>query len=155
MNFKPVATHGAALIAAALFSSYPARSQDLFRAASAASEMRKGPVVASPHALEEFPWLAHPEFLHSGIKPATPESIKNNSALSNSPRIREEYPDLARSNVPGKFGNSVRLKTIRENSALANSPRMVEEFPELRFEISSSELPRLAGANVVLRRSRQ
>jgi hypothetical protein len=137
MKTKTLSTLGSVAVAAAFFSTQTVRAQDLTAAAVAASNIRKGPVLASPHDLEEFPWLTRPGVPQLKIgrrQPAVPDAIRNNQALSNSPRVREEYPALTRVEQPPKSGESAQLRQVRQNVALANSPRVREEFPELQRE---------------------
>jgi len=137
MKTKALSILGAAAVAAAFFSTQTVRAEDLTAAAEAASKIRKGPVLATPHDLEEFPWLTRTGVLQLKIgqrHPAVPDAIRNNQALTSSPRVREEYPALTRVEQPLKSGESAQLKEVRQNAALANSPRVREDFPELQRE---------------------
>jgi hypothetical protein len=138
MKSNAMSVLGKAAIAAAVFLDQALRADDLFAEAEAASKIKGGPVMASPHGLEEYPWLTRSvaQFTFNLGFPAVPEAIKNNRALANNPRVREEYPALTRVEQPAKIGESAQLRKVRQNAALANSPRMREDFPELQRESS-------------------
>lgn len=137
MKTKVIIFAGAAAVAC--LATQTVCGEDFFAAAEAASKITRGPVLASPHGLEEFPGLTLQLASQSKIRAQgnlIPESVKSNSALVNSPRIREDYPALSRVAQPAKTGESVALARIRQNAALANSPRVREEFPELQLKDS-------------------
>ena len=137
MRTKALFILGVAAVAAVIFTTPTVQADDLSAAADAASKITKGPVLASPHYLEDFPWLTRPggPQLKIGQRfPAAPDTIRNNQALAHSPRVREDYPALTRVEQPLKSGESAQLKEVRQNAALANSPRVREDFPELQRE---------------------
>lgn len=161
MKTKTLSMLGSVAVAAAFFSTQTVRAQDLTTAADAASNIRKGPVLATPHDLEEFPWLTRPGLpqLKIGRRyPAVPDAIRNNQALNNSPRVREEYPALTRVEQPPNSGESARLRQVRQNAALANSPRVREEFPELQrgsrpqSKDNSTNIAQSMGTNPLVRK---
>ena len=158
MKTKVLYILGAAAVAAAFFSTQTVRAEDLTFAADAASKIRKGPVLATPHDLEEFPWLTRPRVPQLKIgqrHTAVPDVIRNNKALANSARVREDYPALTRIEQPPKSGESAQLRKVRQNSALANSSRVREEFPQIQRESwpqtkdNSTNIARSMGTNLL------
>ena len=116
------------------------RANNLTEASALASASVHRLVVASPHGLEEFPWLLREPSLRSETtvrSNAVLSTIQKNRALAASPRMREVFPELALAEWSAT-GMSARppagmtqLDRVLKNRALASSPRMKEEFPAL------------------------
>jgi hypothetical protein len=138
MKTKTSSAVGATALAIALIANQALQAEDYIAAAEAASKITKGPVMATPHGLEDFRCLTYPSAPHSENGPAVPEWIAWNAALTSNPRVREQYPSLTRTADLHNDGESVELKRIRQNEALTDSPRMREEYPELRFDTAPS-----------------
>jgi hypothetical protein len=140
MNMK---TTRPILLAAAIVATFAATqsllADNLAGAAASASASTHRLIVASPHGLEEFPWLLREELPNQvTVRPwGLPAEIVRNKALAASPRIREEFPELARAGEAEVLASSRRnvgpnpLQEILKNRALAASPRVKEQFPEL------------------------
>jgi hypothetical protein len=119
------------------------RADDLFAVAEVASKITGGPVMATPHGLEEFQWLTRSSTapMRAGERSKwVPESVKNNRALANSPRVLEKYPVLARTEQRARAGESIELTRVRQNAALSASPREREEFPSLLRQVSAEKM---------------
>jgi hypothetical protein len=116
------------------------QATNLAAASAVASASVHRLVVASPHALEEFPWLLRetPGQTETTVRSNRAlEAIKKNRALAGSPRMREEFPELARAGQPQTAAASERSTELSQrnqvlkNRAWAASPRVKEEFPWL------------------------
>ena len=116
------------------------RANNLAAASALASASVHRLVVASPHGLEEFPWLLRepsPRIRTKVRSNAVLSTIQKNRALAASPRTREVFPELARAGWSATDTSSqlpagmTRLDRVFKNRALAASPRMKEDFPAL------------------------
>ena len=116
------------------------RADNLAAASASASASVHRLVVASPHGLEEFPWLLREPSPPSETKVrsnAVLSTIQKNRALAASPRMREVFPELARAGWSATDMSArppagiMQLDRVLKNRALAASPRMKEEFPML------------------------
>jgi hypothetical protein len=115
------------------------RADNLAHASALASASTHRLIIASPHGLEEFPWLLREEPPNQVTvrSRGLPPEIVGNRALAASPRIREEFPELARAGEAELLASPKRntgpspLEEVLKNRALAASPRMKEQFPEL------------------------
>lgn len=128
-----------ATVVATLATNQFVRADNLAAEAALASDAVKRPIMASPHALEEFTWLTR----QSPTRPTMARtdsvlaSIKKNRALAASPRVREEFPTLDRGEpsatlTPAKPVVSLsEFNRVTKNRALATSPRAKEEYPWL------------------------
>ena len=129
-----------ATVAAAFVTTQNLQATNLADASALASASVHRLIVASPHGLEEFPWLlreASPRTETKAGSQTVLSAIRKNHALAASPRMREEFPELART---GGASTGVSSKPaalfgapdhVLKNRALATSPRMKEEFPSL------------------------
>lgn len=116
------------------------QADNLAAAAATASASVHRLVVASPHGLEEFPWLLRsPSVQVAGQEKsaAVLVAIEKNKAFAASPRVLEQFPELARAGWASTDVSSKRAAAfaapdeVIKNRALAASPRMKEEFPSL------------------------
>jgi hypothetical protein len=116
------------------------QANNLAAASAVASASVHRFIVASPHGLEEFPWLLREPSAQKGGRQkseAAIAAIKKNRAFATSPRVREQFPELARAEWSSTDVSSKRATAfsppaqVMKNRALANSPRMKEEFPAL------------------------
>jgi hypothetical protein len=129
-----------AIIVATLVTTQNLRADDLAHAAALASASTHRLIAASPHALEEFPWLLRepsPQTDPAVLSERALSAIKKNSAFAASPRVREQYAELDRSGwqstiATAKTGGRERqLPSALKNRAWAASPRVKEEYPWL------------------------
>jgi len=127
-------------VAATVATNQNVRADDLASAAAAASASVHRIVVASPHALEEFPWLLRgpaPQVNTAARSEHVLAEIKKNSAFAASPRVREQYPELDRAGgqatvASAKAGTrESQFESVLKNRAWAASPRVKEEYPWL------------------------
>lgn len=130
MNTKKLQGYAAGIVPIILLLSFNACTQPLLGAITGVESEKESP-VSSALAREERPEAKISPAARSGMSPALPDSIRNNTALQNSPRIREEYTSLTRPELPPEKRESTQLMKILQNRALANSPRVREEFPAL------------------------
>jgi hypothetical protein len=100
---------GAAVIAA-LAARTNVRADDLAAAAAKASELVNRPIAASPHALEEFPWL---------LRDASPPIIV-------------ERPAQTTETYPGNLAAAAAKASALVNRTIVPSPHGLEEFSSLR-----------------------
>lgn len=116
------------------------QATNLASAAALASASVHRPIIASPHGLEEFPWLLREASPQAETKPSSVSAlstIKKNRALAASPRMREQFPELARAGWSSPDGSSRPVTAftppdeVVKNRALAASPRMKEQYPAL------------------------
>ena len=128
------------VVAATVVTNQNLRADNLARAATLASASTHRLIMASPHALEEFPWLLReppPQTDNTAHYERVLSTIKKNSAYAASPRVREQYPQLDRSGsqstvAAAKAGGGERqLPPALKNRAWAASPRVKEEYPWL------------------------
>jgi hypothetical protein len=128
-----------ATIVATLATSQSLRADNLARASALASASTYRLIVASPHGLEEFPWLLREELpKQEPLRPwGLPSEIVRNKALAASPRMREQFPQLTLAGEAEWLAARQRhagpspLEEVLKNRALAASPRVKEQFPEL------------------------
>jgi hypothetical protein len=85
------------------------RADDLAAAAAKASKLVNRPVAASPHALEEFPWLLR----------------------SSSPPIVARHPLQAARTYPDNLATAAAKASALVNRPIVASPHGLEEFPGL------------------------
>ena len=140
MNMK---TTRPILLGAAIVATFAATqsllADNLAGAAASASASTHRLIVASPHGLEEFPWLLRGELPNQvTVRPrGLPAEIVRNKALAASPRMREEFPELTLAGeaewlaARQRHGGPSPLEGVLKNRALAASPRVKEQFPEL------------------------
>jgi hypothetical protein len=116
------------------------QATNLASAAALASASVHRSIVASPHGLEEFPWLLREASARAETKASSVSvlsTIKQNRALAASPRMREQFPELARggwssTDVSSKPATAFTPpEQVIKNRALAASPRMKEQYPAL------------------------
>lgn len=127
---------GAAAIAVCSIASNLAAQEPVFRSKAPTNRA----ILASPRAIEVFPWLARrpaPRVERKAEPNRELIAVKKNRALASSPRVREQFPELARAARPEAEQSSKLSKrpsipaSVLKNKALASSPRVLEEFPEL------------------------
>ena len=106
-NIKTI-LFGAAVVAA-FAPSRNLEADNLAEAAAKASALVNRPIAASPHALEEFPWLLR------GYPPPV--------VARYGPQRRGTYPD--------NFGGTATEASALVNRPIAASPHALEEFPWL------------------------
>ncbi|HEV2393186.1 MAG TPA: hypothetical protein VG146_12585 [Verrucomicrobiae bacterium] len=116
------------------------RADNLAALAAKASAIVNGPVIASPHGLEEFQWLTRQSQTSTGAVARAnrvPSYIRKNSALAASPRVREDFPALGRGGQSPTLTTAKPIVSVNEfnrvtkDQAWAASPRVKEEFPWL------------------------
>jgi hypothetical protein len=139
MKTSKALTFGATLTAAFL-TNQNVGATNLAAVAEVASASVHRLIVASPHGLEEFPWLLREASVQTRATERSQNvlsEIKKNRALAASPRMREQFPELVRAGWPptdvsskARTGPS-QLDQVIKNRALAASPRMKEQFHEL------------------------
>ncbi len=127
-------------VAATVATTQNVRADNLASAAAAASATVHRLIVASPHGLEEFPWLLRepsPQIHAAARSESVLANIKKNRAFAASPRVREQFPELDRggwssTGVPSKPANAFTPpEQVLKNRAWAASPRVKEEYPWL------------------------
>ena len=108
-------------------------------------------ILASPRAIEVFPWLARSQSwqVERKAEPAKsnrePIAAEKNRALASSPRVLEQFPELSRAPRPeaeptsGLSKRPILPASLLSHKALASSPRVAEEFPELARRGSRAE----------------
>jgi hypothetical protein len=129
---------GAAIVAT-LSATQNLRADNLARASATASASTHRLIVASPHGLEEFPWLLRGELPNQEMvrSRGLPAELVKNKALAASPRMREQFPELALAGEAEWLASHPRdarrspLEEVLKNRAWAASPRVKEQFPEL------------------------
>lgn len=95
-----------------------ARADNLAAAAAKASRLVNRPIAASPHALEEFPWLLR--------GPTPPTAARGEAAELNASTYPHNYPD--------NFAATAARASALVNRPIAATPHGVEEFPWLLRE---------------------
>jgi hypothetical protein len=100
---------GAAVIGA-LAARINVRADDLAAAAAKASKLVNRPIAASPHALEEFPWLLQDA----------------------SPPIMVGHPSPTTQTYPDNFAAAAAKASALVNRPIVGSPHGLEEFSSLR-----------------------
>ena len=138
----------AAVVAAILAANQNTQANNL--AASPSPAVNRG-LVASPRALEEFPWLARQTSLRTESVAGSEtvlSTIKKNSSFAASPRIREQLPELVLGGQSSSVASSksgtqtTQFAEVTKNRALAASPRTREEFPWLARGYTSQPVNR-------------
>ena len=128
------------VVAATVVTNQNLLADNLARAAALASASTHRLIVASPHALEEFPWLLRepsPQRDNTARHERVLSIIKKNSAFAASPRVREQFPELDRVGWQSTVASANagagerQLPSVLKNRAWAASPRVKEEYPWL------------------------
>lgn len=139
-NMKMTKTILCGAAVAAFITNQTVGADNLAAAAAVASASVHRLVVASPHGLEEFPWLLRSPSVQADARQkseAVLAAIEKNKALAASPRVREQFPELARA---GWSSTDVSLRPdsaftppaeVIKNRALVASPRVKEQYPAL------------------------
>jgi hypothetical protein len=110
--------YGSAVIAA-LAACINVPAHNLAAAAAKASKLVNRPIAASPHALEEFPWLLR----------------------GDSPQIRVRHPPQEPKTYPNNLAAFAAQASKLVNRPIAASPHALEEFPWLLRQISAQAEP--------------
>jgi hypothetical protein len=138
------------------------RADDLAAAAAKASAAVNRPIAASPHALEEFPWVQRGGSLSTEVRhpvetnrtypenfasPAAKASALVNRPIVASPHGLEEFPWLLRGGsppfevrhpapdpqtYPGNLAAAAAKASALVNRPIVASPHGLEEFPWLQ-----------------------
>lgn len=127
-------------VAATVVTNQNVRADNLAAAAASASASVHRLVLASPHALEEFPWLLRGPAAQTDTAARQAKvlaDLKKNPAFAASPRVREQFPELDRAGWASTVASSQgevahsRLSSEFKNRAWIASPRVKEQYPWL------------------------